>query len=283
MRKLGSALDSVYGVLHEAAADRTRLTMHNPILILLLVTDLFIVAAHVLNSASIRFADPDSAFGRMNDSFFSIAGDRGFGEAFQYLKFFWVAAALMLLVMRNRQLIYGCWSALFGYLLVDDLFEVHESFGLALSQRFNFPAILGLRPVDIGELAVTATVGAILLTFIAIGHLRASRSARTDSTVLVALLFALSFFGVVVDMVHVILLTLGVSAYIEWFVALVEDGGEMVVASLMSAFVLARAYPRPSGQAPDHSRRPDPRLSRTPPRYRDASASARKSGSSADR
>jgi hypothetical protein len=164
-----------------------------------------------------------------------VSQDNGYAEHWQYAK--WVLLALMfsLMALGDFSAVYLGWAATFLYLLFDDSLEIHETVGLRLAERFGFPAAFGLRPQDFGELVVTGIAASILLGLIAIAYLRTiRRDIRELTHGLVALLALLAVFGVGVDMIDIA---------IPWQPArvvlnLVEDGGEIIVVSLMVAYVL---------------------------------------------
>ena len=160
---------------------------------------------------------------------YSIEQDKGHAEFFQYTKQFWIILLLMLTFIKEASLTNFSWLMVFCYVLLDDALSIHENLGLLTSNLWTFAARMGLRPQDWGELLVTGTVGVVLLTPVAIAFLRAGTRERLHTLVLTGLLFLLAFFGVFIDMVHI---WLGGD---QW--GLVEDGGEMIVVSIMLYYV----------------------------------------------
>jgi hypothetical protein len=198
--------------------------MRDTLLLKLFVgTDIVFMGLHVLHMYSGFFTDPQ----------FSLTKERGFAETFQYLKEGWIATLLICLTRRTPNLLYPSWSLLFGYLLIDDLFEVHERLGTRIVSHFDLPPMFALRPQDFGELAVTASAAILFSALIGAGHYRGDTAARSFSRSLLGLLVLLVFFGVVFDMIHVMI------EHAVWTLALdiVEEGGEMVVMSVIVWFV----------------------------------------------
>lgn len=191
----------------------------------LLLADGALVGVHTLHKLSPLFAD--AAFG--------LDTEWGFAELFQYAKF----AALVLMLgavwARTRETIYGTWMLLFAYMLGDDALQVHERIGALIAGDWQFRPAVGLRPQDFGELAVSAVFGLALASLIALMYGRSGRLARTDTRTLVRLIAALGFFGVGMDMAHEIVD--GSIRYLGGFVGIIEDGGEMVVASVLCWYV----------------------------------------------
>ena len=134
----------------------------------------------------------------------------------------------------KRALIYVIWTVLFAYLLIDDSQQIHETHGLAIADALGFQPAFVLRPRDFGELIVTALAAGPLLGTIGLVYLFASRSEeRVFTHTMIALLIALAFFGVGVDMLDIMVPWPWLTATL----GIVEDGGEMVVATVMIAYV----------------------------------------------
>lgn len=164
--------------------------------------------------------------------FFSIEKDRGFAEIYQYVKTFWATALLMAVYLRVRTGIYLAWGVVTGFLLMDDALSLHESLGRIAVASFDLQPAFALRSQDFGELMVVGVIGATLLALVAAMHRRADAPARAHSWQLLQMLLLLAVFGVVFDLVH----SMAGSGTPAAFVALLEDGGEMVVMSLIAAY-----------------------------------------------
>lgn len=165
---------------------------------------------------------------------FSIENERGYAEYYQHLKELAVALIALALMIKSTDALYLCWTLLFTYLFVDDSFEIHESFGLQLSRNLNFTSAYGLRAQDFGELIVSGVAGLSFAVLLAISFSRGKKRAIHESKVLLAMLLALAFFGVLVDMVHI-----RVSGPWSYRLGIVEDGGEMLVISIILWYVVA--------------------------------------------
>lgn len=207
-------------------------------LVLLLSADILYVALHALHS----FHDVDpvrsalAAIGKPEffaDPLYAIDQERGFAEAFQYMKFFW-AGVMMLWVFRFRhQLLPLFWALLFMYLLMDDSMALHERIGNWLVREYDYTPMLGLRAQDIGELTVVAVFGSGFLILGLAAYLMSDSEARRTSLVLAGFLAALAFFGIVIDMSMIIIETADGSFLGE----ALEDGGEMMALSVVCWYV----------------------------------------------
>lgn len=195
------------------------------LLYLFLVTDLSFLLLHLIYSYTEL----------ISNEAFSLDKDRGYSEIFQYIKEYWIALLLSFLAVQKRTLLYFSWSLLFFYLLLDDATELHERFGFLISNRLNFTDMFSLRAIDFGELIVSAGAGLFFLILIGITHRFSDRSSRKTSKSLIILLFALTFFGVIVDMLHIVFKTPLLDAI---FVS-IEDGGELMIMSLIVCFVFS--------------------------------------------
>ena len=196
------------------------------LLYLLLATDILFIALHIIYKTTEL----------TSNSSFSLEMDRGYPEIFQYIKEYWIALLFLFLALRKQVLIYGVWSLLFLYLLLDDYLKIHEIGGEMISEKLNFPAILNLRAVDLGELLVSISVSLFFLVLISITYRFSNSMARQVSKYIIALLFLLAFFGIVTDMVHIMTESLSIELLND-FMGLVEDGGEHLVMTLIAWFV----------------------------------------------
>ena len=191
---------------------------------LLLAGDACFVLLHGLNYRTDYVANPR----------LSIDLDGGYPELYQYVKEAWVVIMLVTLAVRTRVVGYLGWAVLFCYALCDDCLSLHERYGLRLAESLGFESRLGLRPEDFGELAVTAAAGGVALVVVAAAYLFGGPGFRRVSRHLAGLVAALAFFGVVVDMVHVVFMHNRVANFV---LATLEDGGEMVVMSLVAGYL----------------------------------------------
>lgn len=209
-----------------SAARRPGRTPSFEYLALLLAADLLFVVLHLFHHYSPYFSDLG----------FSLVRERSFSEVFQYVKEYWIAL-MFLWIGRLMSWTYWAWAVLFGYLLVDDSFSIHERIGVWLAERLDLGSYAMLRPRDLGELAASALVGIVLLSLaIAAYRLGDERFRRTSRRILLLLLL-LAFFGVIVDMLHIMANDI---PQLSTLLGALEDGGEMAVMSLISWYVLVR-------------------------------------------
>jgi hypothetical protein len=192
-------------------------------LLLLLAVDLVFVLLHFL-----------LLFGVLDDSLLSLERDRGYPEIYQYIKISSVAILLFFVFARTKVFSYSVWSMLFLYLLLDDALSIHESLGGYIATNMLFAPAIGLRAQDFGELAVSAIAAALFLAPLALFYIRGSDASREVSKYLFSLLVALAFFGIFVDMLHV---AMKVGWKVRFLLGVVEDGGEMLVMSIMTWYV----------------------------------------------
>lgn len=193
----------------------------------LLIVDAAFVLVHVLHDAG------KGSGGRLKHERYSLETDRGLAELFGYAKEGLVVIALFFLYRRTRALGYAAWSFAFLITLMDDSFQLHESGGEYLVAHLNLPSVLGLRPLDAGELIVWTVLGVLMLAALAVGHRRSATEVRSHSRRLFLLLAALLFFTVIMDMVHVL-----VTGTAHGVAAIIEDGGEQIVLSGTVAYVI---------------------------------------------
>jgi hypothetical protein len=140
----------------------------NKLLVLLISADLAFMFLHILHVYTPL----------LPHNFYSLARDRGYGEFYQYLKEFWIFILFLALGIKNRKLLFFAYSVLFLYLLIDDAFEFHENLGAFLADLFHLQPMLGLRAIDVGELAVTGFFGGLFGISIAIFHRLSAERTR---------------------------------------------------------------------------------------------------------
>ena len=192
------------------------------LLFLLLATDIAFITLHILHI----YTD------LLPDSLYSLAMPRSYSEFFQYTKELWIAIILLAAGIRLRSSLYFSFSALFLYFLVDDSFELHETTGKYLADTLFFQPAFGLRPVDFGEMLVSGAIGLPLLGLIALAYLKSVTATRQVAHILFGLIVLTVFFGVIVDMAEIMVNQPAISRIL----VIVEDGGEMIVMSIITAF-----------------------------------------------
>jgi hypothetical protein len=199
----------------------------NRILILFLLVDIVLIALH----------GGHHYLGIPRGDLFSIEWELGYGEIFQYIKEFWIVSLLALRSLgsgRFRLAVQGlnlAWGLLFLYLLADDSLRIHETLGGMLAQELGLSTWLGEKAQDLGELSVSAIAALVLFGLIAWAYRHSSKADRQISMHLSRLLAGLVLCGVVVDTIH----SLIPGSLATW--AILEDGGEMIVMSLMISYV----------------------------------------------
>jgi hypothetical protein len=171
---------------------------------------------------------------------FYIEADRSYPELFQYAKEFWLLLMFCSLSVIRSERVYLAWAFLFGFLLLDDAFVLHERLGFVAAGYFGHSNLsIGetvlLRRQDFGELIIYTVAGIALLTLIQTALRWGSDEFRQVSHRLVTLLSLFVLFGVVADVIHVALRRLPT---LYRLVGTLEDGGEMVMLSVICWYVL---------------------------------------------
>jgi hypothetical protein len=192
------------------------------LLLLLLLGDLVFIILHIIHVYTPH----------LPERLYSLTLDRGHSEFFQYTKELWIAVLLLIAAIQHRKGLYAIFSLLFLYFLIDDSFEFHENFGELLSDLLHFQPAFGLRPVDIGELAVSTSFGLLFLLLIAASFYLSDRVTRRISLYLLGLILLLVFFGVFLDMFEIMIKDNAASRVLR----IIEEGGEMVVMSTITWF-----------------------------------------------
>lgn len=171
------------------------------------------------------------------DERFSLDNESGYAEFYQNGKELVLAALAGAYLFRRKDPLYVCWFGILTYIFVDDTFQVHETAGAWISAHAGIPPLFGLRSVDFGELIVSAIAGLTSCAALFIAWRRSAPETRRLSWILVALMLSLAFFGVFLDMLHVI-----ARGATEYRLGITEDGGEMLIITIL-LWVMAAHFP----------------------------------------
>lgn len=168
--------------------------------------------------------------------FLAITHDGGYGEMFQYLKQFWIALMLASAAMRWRDRLLWCWSAAFGYLLLDNALSLHERAGAWLANQGQVAEQFDVPARALGELVFFALIGIIGCVAFAVAVAGDTKRFTLPNRVLLLLFAVLVFFGVGVDLLHSFAQARGWPGC-----GVIEDGGEMLAMSAITAYAPALA------------------------------------------
>jgi hypothetical protein len=121
-------------------------------------------------------------------------------------------------------------------MLLDDSLRIHETVGGYVADRAGLTPALGLRAQDYGELSVYVLGGGLSLALGWLAYRHGDAFARRVSRHVLAGLLALAAFAVGVDMLHQTL-----PGWLDAALVALEDGGELVVVSVLTWYVVALA------------------------------------------
>jgi hypothetical protein len=201
----------------------------------------------------------------LSDQRFLLRLDRGYAEIFGYLMEGCIILVLCALAVRARQPLYFVWATLFLYILLDDFLMLHEIIlgpsalaflGLEWEDR-----VLGINAPDLVEDAAVALLALVILSIMLVVYHLGDRTFKKVSIGLFVLLAALAFFGVVVDLMHAAIRRSPSHreyADVSRLLGIIEDGGELVVVSLILWFVLL-SWSRARQQEKEPKAQPDAR------------------------
>ena len=178
-------------------ADLLRVELARPadrLLVLLLLADVAVVVVHLMHAYTPAF----------RDEFYSITRDRGLAEIIRYYKLGLVILALLALATSRRSISYASWAVVIGLVLWDDVIGTRERLAERVAAWLDLPAVLGLRPQDLGELVVVGFYLVAIAVPVFVAYC-VSRPDRPFWWSMVTLLAAVFFLNVGVDIVHVAL------------------------------------------------------------------------------
>ena len=197
----------------------------NRLLLVLVCVDVLFIVLHVLYS----FRE----YTGLDNPRFSIAKDQGFAEIFQYLKYALVISIFLFLGRHKTRSFYLIWGLLFSFFLLDDSYGLHESYGGWVAAFLGYAPLFSLRPQDFGELTIYVAIASLFLGLIGIAYFRIGTYYRAICKQLLTLLLGFAGFAVVIDMLHSMVQSFIFNNVLRLF----EDGGEMIMMSLICAFV----------------------------------------------
>jgi hypothetical protein len=156
-----------------------------------------------------------------------------------YAKWLLIAICLTQAWRANGEPVLLSLALIFAFLLLDDSLELHEQFGTLVKDGLGYAPALGLRADDFGELTIWAIWGSASLAVFALGYWRSSPAGRRIGQIFILGIAGLATFGIVVDMLNVLAHDVGeglLNQIVRYLMTNLEDGGELVVASLLLAF-----------------------------------------------
>lgn len=189
----------------------------------LLLVDLLLIASHVSRGL---WQEPTSRL-------FDITADVGYGEFFLAVKSGWCVLILLSLARWRRNWLYLAWAAVCGFLVADDLLGLHERVGGWLGRTVGDGSQAAAHTSEIFFLAL---VGTLVVPIAVASWWSRSLWERLWLRRLTILVAVLAVFGIGVDALH---------TFVLWHHSLtltlttIEDGGELVVVSLILALLVA--------------------------------------------
>lgn len=194
----------------------------------LLVADVWFISMHILFSVT----------GFSDDLSFRLSHEGGYAEQIQYSKWLLTTVFFVYLAWHDQRWLHLVWGVVFGYLFLDDMLAIHEIAGEYLDGWFEFATAFGLRPQDIGEMAVFALSGTVLLTLIAVFYRRSPDArARQVSRFLLIAVLTLGFFGIFVDVAHSLVGSISTSRAINIAMTILEEGSEHFILTGIVVYV----------------------------------------------
>ncbi len=176
-------------------------------------------------------------------SIFVISRDWALPEGFNYLKWLVIIAALLRIALRDHCGTAFAWALVFLMILADDSMQIHETVGWLIGEGAGLQAQFLMEPADQGELVVFGLMGLSVMLLTGFSFARAGSASRKLNGFYAAIIIGLGFFGVGIDLIHQTIVHFSErhpsAEFLKHVFALLEDGGEMLVASVAVAFTLA--------------------------------------------
>ena len=166
---------------------------------------------------------------------FNLEADHGYSEWFQYFKEGLICCLLFYVFYRKKSKVFASWAWLVLFLLADDSFRLHERSGDLLAPVIPeaLANLFHVSPDSLAEVLFFGIAGCTLIAPVAFFHLRSSHQDRRHSLNLLLMLGVLSFFGVFVDLLHMMVAGWGANSVVVKLFGMIEDGGELLAMSVM--------------------------------------------------
>ncbi|RVT86915.1 hypothetical protein DXV76_02160 [Rhodobacteraceae bacterium CCMM004] len=166
---------------------------------------------------------------------FHIARETSLAEAVGYGKWAVSAILLALCALRGGGAVALAFAAVLTLMLADDGLQFHETLGHRLSRAAGLGELGAVDAQSLGEVIVLAAFGAALAPAILWSVWTAPPQGRWMALRLTGLIAVFALFGGVFDALH--------APFEDWrygagIADLIEDGGEMAVASVITAHVV---------------------------------------------
>lgn len=173
-----------------------------------------------------------------NFSLYGVPGSYGYLDMYLIVQLFWVIILFACILKSTKCTGYVSWILVFTCLLFDEVLQIHQNIGSHLANGLNayLPHSLSLQPRYF-ELAVLAIAGTVLFASVAWAYLRSPHAFRKISNDMLLFIVAWGVFGVVTDLAA----AFDPGPLVKISSDIVEDGGEMVVVSLILWYVFLLA------------------------------------------
>lgn len=200
-------------------------TLNGPTLVALAILDLVLIALHIVTGAIY-----DKIPVQLN-----IALDFSIAEFVGYAKWLVIIVLLWLISRRTRNPALLSCAVLFIVMVADDSLQLHERIGEAAVKANAVGGVGWAQAQTLAELAVWAGMAALLIPIVLLGFVKSSRVQWVPAARFLGLIAMFAVFGVVIDALHKPVADLPFGPQLA---DLVEDGGEMIVASIIVAHAM---------------------------------------------
>jgi len=205
-----------------------------PMLLAFLAWDAIAIAIHTAYGLAVH-GNPQLNW----PDFFNIGRDWSAGELGNYVKWSLIVFALFLAYSRVRAPGYLALAVVFLICLLDDSLQFHERGATALISLSLISDTYGQAQGEIGELIVWSVLGAICVGIMGWGWAASNANERRKIWPALILFLGIFFCAVILDVLHTVVV---IRSMIAGLLGLAEDGGEMVVLTLLLSYIWAVFY-----------------------------------------
>lgn len=199
--------------------------VYRRVVVVLVTLDLLFIGLHAALSGAVMAGWLTAVPERLR-----ITQDHSLPEMFNYLKWAVIVGCLVAAFRRTRLPLFASLAAIFLLVLLDDSLTIHEQLGDRLASLTGWD--------QSSELVAFAGLALIALVILIRGLRDLPHAIRPQAFRFIGVLVALAACSVVIDFVHAL-----VDHYLrlqnDRLAGLVEDGGEMLLASVAAAYSAA--------------------------------------------
>lgn len=206
-------------------------------LVVILVLDLVVIGGNLIY-LTVDEPGREATHPIFSDQLWNGDVDNSWMERAGHLQLIGAAIACVVLASRHRQPIHLVTAALLAWIAIDDSARMHERGG-ELFLELGVGRVGEIAPQALGELAVWALAGSVMVVAYLVAWRSANPLARRRTVAVLTAFPTLLFFALVVDLADHVFAPY-TNSWFETGMALLENCGELAAVTLITVVVLVQ-------------------------------------------